>query len=69
MAFLFNVATGEVAESEAPSFPAAERMGPYATRLEAESALLLSEQRNAEADAPEPEDDYDAAEREWKENW
>ena len=69
MAVWFSVVTGEVVESDSPAFPAAERMGPYATRLEAENAFLVSEARNALADVPDVDDDYDAAEREWKENW
>lgn len=71
MAFWFNTSTGEVAESDSPMFDASVRMGPYKTRAEADHAFALSAARNIAADADERarEDSYDAAEREWKENW
>ncbi|QOR48490.1 hypothetical protein INS90_04310 [Trueperella pecoris] len=71
MAFWFNTSTGEVAESDSPMFDASVRMGPYKTRVEAEHAFAISAARNIVADAADRgrEDSYDAAEREWKENW
>lgn len=71
MAFWFNTKTGQVAESDTPAFDASVRMGPYASRVEAQSAFVVSAARNVEADVAEraDEDSYDAGEREWKENW
>lgn len=43
-AYYFNTRTGEVEQGYASSW--SDRMGPYATRAEAENALALAAQRN-----------------------
>jgi len=43
-AYYFNTRTGEVEQGFASSW--SDRMGPYATRAEAENALALAAQRN-----------------------
>lgn len=51
----FNPSTGEVTEGAEDSWD--NRMGPYASREEAENALKIAAARNAAADAAEEEDD------------
>lgn len=53
-AFYFNTRTGEVEQGYASSW--SDRMGPYATREEAQSALALARQRNQE---------WEQSDREW----
>ncbi|QPK78557.1 hypothetical protein G7Y31_08315 [Corynebacterium lizhenjunii] len=51
----FNPTTGEVTQGPESSW--ANRMGPYATREEAQNALATAAERNAAADE-EDEDDW-----------
>ncbi|NGO70809.1 hypothetical protein [Streptomyces boncukensis] len=44
--FFYNVETGEV--EEGPQSPGKNRMGPYATREEAERALATASERTSE---------------------
>ncbi|WKD57298.1 hypothetical protein CAPI_03700 [Corynebacterium capitovis DSM 44611] len=53
--FYFNPATGEVTEGRESAWT--DRMGPYATREEAEHALATAAQRNQRADAAEEADE------------
>ena len=49
--FYFNTATGQVEEGKQSSV--LDRMGPYATRGEAEQALARAKERNEAADEAE----------------
>ncbi|WP_115686120.1 SPOR domain-containing protein [Corynebacterium senegalense] len=53
--FYFNPATGEVTEGKVGGWD--ERMGPYATREEAQAALQIAASRNKDADAKEEADE------------
>jgi hypothetical protein len=53
-AYYFNTRTGEVEQGYASSW--SDRMGPYATRAEAENALALAAQRNKQ---------WEQADRDW----
>jgi len=53
-AYYYNTRTGEVEQGYASSW--SDRMGPYATRAEAESALALAAQRNKQ---------WEQADRDW----
>lgn len=54
--FYYNTRTGQV--EEGPQSPVTERMGPYATREEAQQALSIAEQRN---------ETWEAEDRAWEE--
>ncbi|AWB81507.1 hypothetical protein C3B44_03345 [Corynebacterium yudongzhengii] len=51
----YNPSTGEVSEGKVGSW--ANRMGPYATREQAENALKIVQARNKAADAEDEKDD------------
>ena len=53
-AYYYNTRTGEVEQGYASSW--SDRMGPYATREEAENALALADRRNAS---------WEQGDREW----
>jgi hypothetical protein len=53
-AYYFNTRTGEVEQGYASSW--SDRMGPYATRAEAENALAIAAQRNKQ---------WEQADRDW----
>lgn len=54
--FYFNITTGQV--EEGPQSPVTERMGPYATREEAQQAFSIAKARN---------EAWDAEDRAWDE--
>ncbi|MEH0147675.1 hypothetical protein V6D40_08380 [Corynebacterium sp. Q4381] len=58
--FYYNPATGEVTQGKVASWD--NRMGPYATREEAEQALAIAAERTKRADdadeAEEADDDW-----------
>ncbi len=51
--FYYNLATGGV--EEGPQSPSSDRMGPYATRGEAEQALSIAAKRNEKWDQDDEE--------------
>ena len=53
--FYYNPTTGEVTQGKEAAWD--NRMGPYATREEAEAALQTANARNKEADAIEEADE------------
>ena len=53
--FYYNPETGEVTQGKVDSWD--NRMGPYATREEAEQALSIAAERTKRADAAEDADD------------
>ena len=53
--YYYNPSTGEVTQGKEASWD--NRMGPYASREEAENALAIAAQRNKAADAAEEADD------------
>lgn len=57
MQWYTNPQTGEVAQG--PAFDAMHRMGPYASKEEAQRALETAAEKTAQAD------DYDAADDDW----
>lgn len=59
----FNPSTGAVTEGTEDSWD--NRMGPYATREEAENALKIAAERNAAADAADEADDNWGKPAEW----
>ncbi|WP_165164186.1 SPOR domain-containing protein [Corynebacterium qintianiae] len=52
--FYYNPSTGEVTQGKEAAWD--ERMGPYATREEAEAAIQNAKERNKQADAVEEAD-------------
>ncbi|MEX3504502.1 hypothetical protein [Corynebacterium sp. LK2510] len=58
--FYYNPSTGEVTQGKESGWD--DRMGPYATRAEAEQALQIAANRNKKADAiDEAEDNWGEA--------
>ncbi|WP_342318144.1 hypothetical protein [Corynebacterium mayonis] len=53
--FYYNPTTGEVTEGKTESWD--ERMGPYATREQAQQAMDIAAARNKQADAIDEADD------------
>lgn len=53
--FYYNPTTGEVTQGKQDAWD--ERMGPYATREEAQAALETAQSRNKQADAIDEADD------------
>ena len=53
--YYYNPSTGEVTQGKEAAWD--NRMGPYATREEAESALQIAAQRNKSADNEDEADD------------
>lgn len=53
--YYYNPSTGEVTQGKKAAWD--NRMGPYATREEAESALQIAAQRNKSADNQDEADD------------
>lgn len=56
--FYYNVTTGEVEEGRVSS--GFDRMGPFATREEAEAAMEHAQEHN---------EAWDQADKEWKDAW
>ncbi|WP_291314204.1 hypothetical protein [Corynebacterium sp. UBA2622] len=62
--FYFNPSTGEVTQGKVDSWD--ERMGPYATREEAEHALSIAASRNKNADAADEAEENWGAPASWE---
>lgn len=62
--YYYNPATGEVTQGKADSWD--NRMGPYATREEAEHALSIANERTRRADAADAADDDWGAAPSWE---